>query len=104
MFALAKTGPKNLWAEKIAPTKLKISVSSKYCDIITHGSLAAGGDSCFYVGTLCQAFFFEALHFILRAPLNAVTGNIPAVDLLPILILEPTDYCLCERPVFSPER
>lgn len=47
MFALAKTGPKNLWAEKIAPTKLKISVSSKYYDIITHGSLAAGGDSCY---------------------------------------------------------
>ena len=73
-------------------------------DIIIQGTLIAGGDSCFYVGTLCQAFFFEALHFILRAPLNAVTGNIPAVDLLPILILEPTDYCLCERPVFSPER
>lgn len=29
MSALAKTGPKNLWAEKIAPTKLDISVASK---------------------------------------------------------------------------
>jgi hypothetical protein len=30
---------------------------------------------CYYVGTLCQAFFFEALHFNLRAPSNTVTSN-----------------------------
>ena len=60
MFALAKTGPKNLWAEKIA-TKLKISVSSKYCDIITHGSLAAGGDSC-YLFAILKRWNFCDIH------------------------------------------
>jgi hypothetical protein len=47
MFAVAKTGPKNLWAEKIAPTKLDISVASKFFDIIIHGTLVAGGDNCY---------------------------------------------------------
>jgi hypothetical protein len=31
--------------------------------------------TCFYVGILCQALFFEALHFYLRAPSNVVVGN-----------------------------